>query len=143
MARQKRRLQRVDALVDRLDEQELLRIVLDLSLPSIEGLDLRDDIDARGEALFDQVARQRRHVESRADGGQDDDRRQRRSASSIRRAASCATPRAAERYCDHSMIGSANTAHIVRVPALTAVGAMVVLRFCKSTVRTSWRLRPS
>src|SRR5207244_2554235 len=102
-------MQRVDALGYRLDEQQLLGIRFDAPLPAIGRLDARDDVDAGGEALLDQVARQRGDVERRTDGRQDDDRRQCRRTSSICRAASWATARMPERYCAHSTNGTAMT----------------------------------
>jgi hypothetical protein len=36
------------------DDEEDFRGALDLALPAVDGLDLRDEVDAGGEALFDE-----------------------------------------------------------------------------------------
>src|SRR5262249_23711807 len=116
------RSKRVEALARRFDQQHLLGVEFDATLPAIDRIDARDDVDACGEAFLDQLARERRHVECSADGGEDEERRQRCSARSMSRAVSCASLRMAPRYCDHSKNGSVMAAHTGRVPTRMAVG---------------------
>src|SRR5881394_853979 len=135
---EERLAQCVEALARAFDQQQLLRVRFDPTLPAIDRLDARDDVDARGEALLDEVARQRGDVERCADGGQDDDRRQRCSAWSICFAASCASRRSALRFCAHSKIGSVTAVKIDRPPTAKETGVTTVVRWCGSTVSISF-----
>src|SRR5262249_39208885 len=73
--REQRRVHPAEALMDGLDQQQVLAGVLDPALPAIDGLDLRNDVDARGEPFLHQQRRKRKRIERRADGRQYDDRR--------------------------------------------------------------------
>src|SRR5437867_6705078 len=129
MLREKRRFQFLQALFHCFDQQQLLGITFDLPLPAIHGVDLRNDVDARGQPHFYQLCRERSRIEGRTNGRQHDDRRHR---PAILSAAWWATSRAAARYCPYSTKGSMMAAQTERPPTPIAVGTMAVLFFCRS-----------
>src|ERR1051325_2816051 len=91
--------QGIDSLLRRLDDEELLAVVLDGFLPPVKGADLGENVDAGGDALLDERLGQRGGVEAGADGGQDDDGLHGAAVRAMASAAWCATSRAALRYC--------------------------------------------
>jgi hypothetical protein len=53
----------LNALFHRLDQEQLLVVLLDFPLPSIRGVDTRNDVDAGSEALLHEIDGQRLHIE--------------------------------------------------------------------------------
>src|SRR5207253_7386336 len=98
MPLQHRLAQRLDALLARLDHEQLLALVLDAVVPAVDRPHLGDDVHARREALFDERLRQRAGVERGADRRQDDAGLHGWAAWAIRSAACRATSCAALRY---------------------------------------------
>src|SRR5437870_6201835 len=119
----------VDLALNCLDQQQLLSVLLDLVLPAIHGVDLRNDVDAGGQAFLYQLCSDFRGIEVCADGGEHDDWRHRPAIlSAAWRATSCA----AARYWLYSTNGSAMKAHSDRAPKPMPIGTTAVLFLCRS-----------
>src|SRR6266851_1941111 len=67
------RAERWKKIATRLDDEEPFSGVFDFVLPSINAADAREDIDARGEVMFDQIVRETRSQLLRIAGGEHDD----------------------------------------------------------------------
>jgi len=75
MHREQHLAQLVDARLERLDDQQLLAVLGHRAFPAIDRRQRGDDVHARAETPFDELAREGTRVEVGGDRRQNDDDR--------------------------------------------------------------------